>query len=236
MARVQLFCFPFAGGGGIAYKGLEDVVKNDVDVVLLDLPGRGRRIVEPLLETIPEMVEDLWQQIHHQVQAPCVFFGHSMGALLAYLLIQRMQDLNMPMPLHFFCTGYRAPSLGPARRDRHLLPRPAFVRLLAEMGGCPDEILQDPDALAFFEPIIRADLKAIETYHFESTVPLACPVTVIDGDNDALALGSRETWQKDVAKPIKQIVLPGNHFFIFDHWPAIGRCILDVVEAAYETY
>ena len=53
----KLFIIPHAGGSSYSYYGF---TKIKADIVLLDLPGHGIRINEPLLDSLDEIVDDLF--------------------------------------------------------------------------------------------------------------------------------------------------------------------------------
>src|ERR1019366_1340812 len=90
-------------------------------------------------------------------------FGHSMGATLAYLCLLRIRRAGLPLPEALILSGKSAPTI--ASKDmRYLLPRAEFVAMLHNMGGCSPEILQEEELLDYFEPILRADFQAVETW------------------------------------------------------------------------
>jgi surfactin synthase thioesterase subunit len=177
MNTKNLFCFPFAGGGTLSYRGLEATI-GSVSVSTFELPGRGRRFGEPLLVNIELMVEDLFCQIQSQLQAPYAFYGHSMGGLLAYLLARRLTDKALPPPQMLFVSGCKGPVAISLER-RHLLAQREFRAMLKKLGGCPDEILADAELMDLYEPVLRADFAAIASYRYEETPPFDLPIIVM---------------------------------------------------------
>ena len=55
--RMRLFCFPYAGGGASAYRGWERELPADVEVCLVQLPGRETRLREPPFRRVEPLVE-----------------------------------------------------------------------------------------------------------------------------------------------------------------------------------
>jgi surfactin synthase thioesterase subunit len=84
-----------------------------------------------------------------------------------------------------------------------------------ELGGIPEDI--DEELLNFFEPIIRADFQAIETYQHEERKPIDVPITVSIGKNENVTLELAQTWDKETINDVKVFEYPGNHFFIFEN-------------------
>jgi len=67
----------------------------------IELPGRGKRIKEPLLTNLDLMTEDVLRTLQDDgLIQPYAIFGHSMGAYLGYLVTQRLTQANLPLPLH----------------------------------------------------------------------------------------------------------------------------------------
>ena len=223
MSRLTLFGLPFAGGNAYSYRPLAEHMSAEIDFVPLELPGRGRRAGEPLLEDIAALAADAQAQIGPQLDAPYALYGHSMGANLAYLLAHRIEQLDLPRPLHLFVSGCAGPSIPPEpeHQQRHLLPREAFVRMLRELGGCPPEILANDDLMEFFEPIIRADFAANARFKPSAGPPLEIPITALSGAADEISLGAVEAWAEETRGPFSMHAFPGDHFFIFAHAAAI---------------
>ena len=74
-----------------------------------------------------------------------------MGALLVYLVAQQLVARRLPLPVHIFVSGHRAPSVESRSDFKHNLPKTEFIAMLQRLGGCPPEILQDAELLNFFE-------------------------------------------------------------------------------------
>jgi surfactin synthase thioesterase subunit len=225
---VTLFCVPYAGGNMWAYRALESVVPRQglqIDIVGLELPGRGRRANEALLTSLDDLADDVFRQLRDRVSGgPYALLGHSMGALLVLLAARRLRRAGLPAPDALFVSGAEAPSAQVTRR-RHLLSPQAFLDMLRDMGGCPPEVLQDPELLAFFEPILRADFKAVETWRPVAEPPIDAPLTVMIGAGDEVTDEAAQAWSAETTRAFRLEKFPGDHFFVLQHWPAIGAII-----------
>ncbi|MBL6449148.1 thioesterase [Fulvivirga sp. 29W222] len=223
---IKLFCLPFAGGSKYSYRGYETDAPADIEVIPIELPGRGQRIREPLMTDLEALVDDLYDKLAPQLDlGPYAIYGHSMGAFLTHLLTKKILANNHEKPLHLFLTGCRGPSVDDPDKGKHLLPKDKFVDKLIEYGGSPDEILQDRQLFDFFEPILRADFEAIESYKHDSSEPHNIPMTVMIGDQEVTTADDARAWQKESTIPINFIEFPGKHFFIFDHQKEIMEII-----------
>ncbi len=222
---MHLFCIPFAGGNAWAYRALERFVSPEITVDGLELPGRGRRSAEPLRDSLDELANDVFSQIRARaVTGRYAIFGHSMGALLAYLAAHRLRRAGLPRPEALFLSGSSAPASRPVRQ-RHLLPSPEFAAMLRELGGCPPQVLKDAGLFEFFEPILRADFKAVEAWQRPEAPPLDLPFVVMVGDGDEVGAAEAAGWAAETTAPCRVLEFSGDHFFILRHWEAIGSTI-----------
>ena len=217
MNPINIFCLPFAGGSKYSYHGYVKQAPASVRLIPLDLPGRGARAEEALLTDLHRMVDDVMGQIRDRLTHPFAFYGHSMGALLAYLVAKRIAAEGLPQPLHLFLTGRGAPSQPETDPPRHLLPRREFMEKLRELGGSPTELLENEELMGHFEPILRADFKALDTFRYQASAPLEIPICVMIGTHEKITYAQAQSWQQETILPITVRQLAGNHFFIFDY-------------------
>ncbi len=165
--------------------------------------------VSPLVDTLAEV---LWPYL----TSPFAFFGHSMGALIAFELTRQLRRKFGIGPAHLFVSGHRAPHLHNPFPVLHQLPDPHFVQALQNRyGGIPDVILKDPELLQTFLPVLRADLKLVESYAYLDDRPLDCPLSVFGGLQDTI-VSQREiaAWQYQTLGACTVRMLPGDHFFV----------------------
>jgi surfactin synthase thioesterase subunit len=226
---LRLFCVPFAGGNAYSYKDLKKHLAGFVELVALELPGRGRRFGEPLLTCLDEMVADLHSQIRGQASGSCALYGHSMGGRLVALVARRMLQEGTGTPAHLFVSGCPAPSAVRPRR-RHLLPRDEFISMLHQMD-CPPEVLRNEELMEVFEPVLRADFEANDTFQHRPQTPLHVPITAMLGTSDETTREEVLRWQEETTTELSVQEFDGGHFFIFDHLPALGRIISEGLEA-----
>jgi surfactin synthase thioesterase subunit len=221
---MNLFCVPFAGGSSYSYKGLQDLDLPSLTITTLELPGRGKRFLEPLLTDTHHLVDDLFGQVKEELEEPYYFYGHSLGGLLAYLLTHRVVEKAFSPPLCLFISGCEAPSVIP-RDTRHLLPSLQFRRVLRDFGGSPPGVLENEELMDIFEPILRADFQAFETYRHVKREKLALPIVAMKGDQQDTLCENVEKWRHETEKECVLHQFPGGHFFINEHWEKIADII-----------
>lgn len=215
MKKINLFCFPYAGGTQYSYAGLKKHCPPEVEWHSIDLPGRGRRISEKLLTSVHDMVRDILPLIKSKAHEPYAIYGHSMGSLLGFLITKEILKANLPPPIRLIVSGRGGPSVKKRDDMKYLLPKDQFIVALKEMGGM-DDVLESEELMEFFEPILRADLEAAETYQPQPNIPFNVPITVLIGEKEEVTEEEGKAWQLETTLPIEYKCFPGNHFFILD--------------------
>lgn len=231
MHDVTLFLLPFAGGSKYSFHSFVKYIPSQMEFVALELPGRGERLGENLNPDIHQMAEDVFQQIKNRLDKPYMIYGHSMGTILAYLVLKKITDNNLPQPLHLFVSGAAGPSTEERERERHLLSKTDFRKKLDEYGGSPKEVLENEELFDFFEPILRNDFKAVETYYHQAWEnQMKCPITVMLGLEERVTIAEAKLWEKETSAEVKIKQFPGGHFFIYDYTSEVVKTILRAVE------
>ncbi|WP_440880417.1 thioesterase II family protein [Tenacibaculum sp. C7A-26P2] len=221
---MKIIALPFAGGNKYSFKKLEKFLPNSVAWITLELPGRGGRFDQPILEDINLMVSDLFEQIKLYVsEDEYMIYGHSMGTVLGYELTKLLVKLKYKLPQCLFFTGRGAPGVHEMDR-RSILPKNKFWVRVKNMGGLPKEILEHEELLELFYPILKADFKALENYQFiPMHTPLPMPIFINIGADevgdtiDKISMEAIEAWKKETLFPQKTEFIPGDHFFILTY-------------------
>lgn len=203
-------------------------------MIPLELPGHGKRIQEPLLTGIHAMTSDIFEQIRpksfnraqDRLHTPYAIYGHSLGALLAYLLTLRIVQEEFPPPLHLFVSGHQGPSIPEQVRDLHLLPRNEFLRRIRKYGGISPELAEKKELMDLFIPIMKTDFEAISTYKYTPAFRLNLPITVMFGSDEEISREDALAWQEVTTRKIQVQEFSGKHFFIFEHSKTIARLIM----------
>ncbi len=227
--KPTIVLFPFAGASFYSYRAFEEMCPSNIDLIILEAPGRGKRISENLVEDIHVLVDDLYQRIQNLNTDNLYFFGHSLGAVLAYLVTYKMKNATNSQPKRIVLSGKNPPHISGNRKNRHMLSDIDFKNMIAEMGGTPKEILENKDLLEFFLPILRSDFALIDTAKFKvPTEKLKIPAAILYGDSDKnTELASLKEWDRYLESGTKYYKFEGDHFFIFQHVDKMFDLILD---------
>jgi medium-chain acyl-[acyl-carrier-protein] hydrolase len=218
-ARLRLFCFPFAGAGPWTFTSWVDGLPSDIqletELCSVQFPGRETNRRDHLLTRLPPLLEALTPVFQTYLNIPFAFFGHSMGALVSFELARQLRRQGLPGPVHMIVSGHRAPQLPDPNPAIHQLPDAEFLAKLRNLGGTPEEALQNPELMELFLPVLRADFAVCETYVYTAEEPLDCSITAFGGNCDYRV--SREelsAWQAQSCKSFSLRMFPGDHFFL----------------------
>jgi surfactin synthase thioesterase subunit len=228
--RLRIFCFPFAGGGANVYMPWVARMRDDVEMVLIQPPGRGARMLEPPHEQMDAFVDELAQHAGYFTETPYVFFGHSLGSRVAFELSLLLQSLGMALPEYFIASGSRAPHLPNEKRWVHDLPHAEFLEELASLNGTPREVLENKELMELLVPVLRADFKIADTYRAKA-VKMPFPILVLNGrDDDGITPDQISAWQDLTGSDYASIELPGDHFFIIEYGDRVVPIVSSVLE------
>ena len=83
-APLSLLCLPCAGASATMYLRWRRLLPRWIEVVPVELPGRGQRLGEDFVEDFDSLVARLCAEQDAALRGNFALFGHSMGALLAW--------------------------------------------------------------------------------------------------------------------------------------------------------
>ncbi|MCW3464781.1 thioesterase II family protein [Chitinophaga nivalis] len=231
--KSQVFIFPFAGGNVFSFQPLVDKLQDQVEVIVLELPGRGLRTDEPLLYNKKTAIIDLLQQLKQKRnKMPFLLYGHSLGAVLGFELNSRLEK-EKDAPVCLVASGYPGPNVIDEERIS-TLPREAFFRALLRIGRPSDKLLANEELMDFFEPIFRADLTLLEEEYTQKIVSkINTAIHALMGYEEKY-VKDIQNWRKFTSGGFDYEILEGDHFFLYDHIDRIAAIICKYLPGEFE--
>jgi medium-chain acyl-[acyl-carrier-protein] hydrolase len=220
--RKRLICFPYAGGSAAIYHQWPNSLPADIELVAIQYPGRATRMREAPCSDLAVLLDDIEGGIHPWLDRPYAFFGHSMGATVAFELTRRLRAAGKALPMYLFLSGRSAPHLPPVKPPVHDLPNDEFLAAIREFNGTPSELLEHRELMEMMLPVMRADFQSLETWKFKESPPLDIPMSVFGGISDGgVPLENLDAWAAHTTARFKRHMFPGDHFFLHHQFPAM---------------
>jgi medium-chain acyl-[acyl-carrier-protein] hydrolase len=215
-AKVRLFCLPHAGAGTAMYNIWKRFLPPTVEVCPVQIPGREVRLAEPSYTDCALLIAEMTTALAGHTNMPYAIFGHSMGSLLALDLARSFRSAGLPEPSYLFVSGRNATHVPMKHGSIHQMPDEEFLAALAtRYGGLPQEILDTPELLELYLPILRADLTLLETHRYEALAPLDYPIAAFSGKDDPnVSIEGLQAWGEHTSKSFETKWFDGNHFYL----------------------
>jgi surfactin synthase thioesterase subunit len=212
-ARRRLICFPHAGGSAGYYHSLSVALSPVIEVLVLQYPGRADRMAEEPVTSIAAMADAAHEALRPWLADRPTLFGHSMGAVVAFEVVRRMEREAGRSANRLIASASAAPS---DRWDEGIrfLDDDAMLAAIMALGGTDEEVPDHDDLVRLLLPAIRGDLTAIETYRAGPDAVVACPITVFVGDRDPkVDPAAAAAWRRHTIADVGKHVFAGDHFY-----------------------
>lgn len=213
-ARARLICFPHAGGSASYFFPVATALAPEFDVRAVQYPGRQDRRHEPLIETVGELATQISDAIEPVMRGPVAFFGHSMGAVLAFEVARRFEERGGAGPITVFASGRRAPSV---IRDDSARARDdaTVIEEMRKLGGTDSRVLADREMLDMVLPAIRNDYRAVANYRPTEHVRIAAPIVVLTAvDDPRTTVAEARAWHDHTSAGGAIHTFEGGHFYL----------------------
>lgn len=208
---VTLYCLPCAGASATMYMRWRRLLPAWIRVEPLELPGRGILLAEEVSRDYAELVQRLARGF--SPSGPYAFFGHSMGALLAYGLAREIVDAGRVGPISLLLSGSPAPACQDKARYAGRDDRKSLVEDLRRQGGTPDAVFENEELLGMTIGLLAADYSVCASFSYEAAEPLPLPIHTFGGRSDEILIPRILAWYDEGAAGFTADWFEGGHFF-----------------------
>lgn len=210
--KIRLFCLPHAGSGTMTYTPWKNSLRPEIGLYAICLPGRERRIREPLIDDVDDLCDRMLDGIAPELKPPYVLLGHSMGGILAYELVRRLVRRGLPLPEQVIFSGTSLIGFESVPNvDR--MNDAELADYMRNMGGTEEELLTNSAFRACYFPIIRNDYRLVRRYRLEPE-PIPVPCVALAGDADVQAPVEKLLYFQKLTTGFRLYIVEGGHFFI----------------------
>jgi natural product biosynthesis luciferase-like monooxygenase protein len=210
-ARRRVVCFPHGAAGPSAFRGWPDLLPPDLEAFAVQLPGREARADEPFVTDLDRAAQAIADALDPLLDRPYVFYGHSLGAAIAFATAAALRARGAPLPAHLVVAAAPPPGHHPsmpsaedAWRDYHEFSEGVDMSQLVSGGR----------GSAALEERARADRTLLAGWANRRDEPLEVPITVLHGREDRTqAASTLAAWAAHTRSAFELRIVPGPHLF-----------------------
>ncbi|MFK3863718.1 thioesterase II family protein [Pseudoalteromonas rhizosphaerae] len=232
-AHVKLICFPYAGGSTRSFSNWVKILPDYVELIMIAMPGRGSRFSEASADCMDTLTDTLLNELSPHLSRETIFFGHSLGARVAFEVYRKLKKSGVQGPCHFIASGSANPGKDRSAENTHSLSDTDFIKKLRNLNGTPPEVLENEELMTLFIPVLRADFKLADTYCYNGSEQLPCNVTVFMGLDDEISEQEQLAWQHFFSGQLTFKKFNGDHFFIDSHNEIVGNAVCDLIQEIF---
>ncbi|MCM3132892.1 alpha/beta fold hydrolase [Paenibacillus polysaccharolyticus] len=227
----RLICFPYAGGGASVFRNWAPFLPDYVELLVLQLPGRENRISETCCVNMMEAVHSFDQVLSSKLDLPVFFFGHSMGAMIAYEYARFIRLNHHIEPAWLFLSGRSGPEEPRRGIDLNRLNDNELIKEVTDNLGASKMLLESSQLAELFIKTMRADLTMMDTYQYIPDEPLSCPITVLSGQSD-MSFHSEELlkWRYQTSGNFSTHYYAGGHLYLNTNTEALVNTLSSCIQ------
>jgi surfactin synthase thioesterase subunit len=211
-AALRIFCFHDAGGNASLYQTWETMLGKNIELVSIELPGRGRRLDETPYTDVQSLVRDIKPALTALLDKPFIFFGHSMGGLVAFEIARALQASGLPVPTKLFVSSTPGLTTYTNREVDETLSEEDLITMFPHLDNAN---IGDRELQQLLINLLRSDLKLLNNYSYTTQQKLEIPIVAIHGTEDERVKREQaERWNDETISYCKVISRPGGHRYI----------------------
>lgn len=220
--ELRLVCFPQAGGAASFFHPWAAHLPATVELIAVRYPGREDRLADPPAEHMADLVGPIARGCAGLRDVPLAFFGHSMGAIVAYEVALRLQRSTDAPLARLFVSGCAAPGHEKDRQPSDLSDS-GLTSDLERMGGTDPAALGHPELRELILSTLRTDYRLLDEHRLRParemvSAPLTAYYGTDDEDLDATSVGA---WSDFTRADFAIRAFPGGHFYLADQVRAL---------------
>ncbi|WP_282089869.1 thioesterase II family protein [Aquimarina algiphila] len=229
--KSKIFFFPHSGSGPGLYMNWGKYLEG-FEVIGVQYPGRGSRIAEEFSKTLEELVTSIFNSLDWKsISGNFFFFGHSLGALIAYELAKKIEKNNLPTPKSIIISALPSP-ISNSYKDRvKIVDEVELIDMMYSLSEeLAEEFTKDEDLIALYVEIVNADIALLGTHTPSANDTLDTDIHVFGGTEDSIAINALETWQEHTLSNFSLHLFNGGHFYYQKNFDAFINTLKTILK------
>jgi surfactin synthase thioesterase subunit len=213
--KPTIIILPFAGGNASYFKCWQEVIGDKMKLEIIEYPGHGLRMKEPLCQNLDDLFDDIMIQLKNLSVSNPAIYGHSFGGLLVLELLRK----KIITPEYVILSGINPPGTD-GSTNVMVVPdnKNELFDYLESIGGLSECVLKDKRLFNLYFPVVKQDLLLAQELKEN-----LCPFTInshlliLNGIEDSLVNSVFiPIWRHTCGKQFLSMDYSGGHFFFED--------------------
>ncbi|AYZ74220.1 thioesterase [Fusobacterium necrophorum] len=232
-SKLKLLLLPYAGGSALFYAHWEKYLKENIEIIPIEFPGRGLRFKEKPCDKISDLIVSIWDTVEREIKNQrYVIFGYCVGTIVLYELFRLIRKNELTEPEHCFICAYSPPNLIKNVVDEKNMSEEELLLEWCTKSQISRELLEEKSYLKILYDIWKLDRKMVNNYIFKGDIELFnCNITLISGDEDfASCQKDIECWKDFTRGSVENVVVRGAHDFLKTNERSVVKIINKTLE------
>lgn len=236
--RGRVFAFPGMGGAASSYAALARHLPDDIELLAIELPGRGARIGERPVARMADLASAVSRAVAGRLDAPSVLLGYSQGAWAAMETAHCLEGISDRRAATGVLVATALPptaALTAAVEElSNIWDGATISELVPKLAGVlPAVVLENDELMGQFVTACKHDLAIALEYRnaAKGTAPrpLDMPVFAVSATDDPLVPAHAiDTWRDWTRADFAQRSIDGTHAAPLENPEAMSRLLEEV--------
>ncbi|WP_044564938.1 thioesterase II family protein, partial [Anaerococcus provencensis] len=184
--NIKLLLLPYAGGSALFYTHWKKYLKENVEIIPIEFPGRGLRFKEKPCDKVSDLIDSIWDTVEREIKNQrYVIFAYCVGTIVLYELFKLIRKNKLTEPEHCFICAYSPPNLIKKDTDERNISEDELILEWCMKSRISKELLEEKPYLKTFYDVWKLDREMVDNYIFKGDIELLnCNITLIRGDKD----------------------------------------------------
>lgn len=215
MNKKAIIVLPYAGGSSMMYAKWGSLA-NNVDIKCIEYAGHGFRYKEQLNSSFEDLFLDVYKHIISEISGydTIQIFGHSMGALIAYKIVEKFENANIKAFSRLFVSGSLPPEYYPTPAIKSLQNDTAIYKYIEDYNRISEKKRKNKIFQNTIYPAIKNDFCILNNYLETEKTKIHTPITCIFSPEDSLMEHRYMTAWCNRSNNVTFVKAKGDHFYI----------------------